>query len=130
MFVVAPAPPARADVIPPSPLIQVQRQVTGPVNTLIGGNVGCPIGTKVVAAGAGNIPSLHPADAEITALYPAGNFQSVIAAGYIRVSGGSLTIVATCAATSRMAGYISLEKTYPYTGKVRRQATLRCPDGM
>jgi hypothetical protein len=130
MFVVAPASPARAEVIPPSPLVQVRKQVSGPINTFIGSNVGCPIGTKVVAAGVGNNPGLHPGDAEITALYPAGNFQSVIAFGYIRVSGGSFTIVATCAATSRMSGYVALEQTYPYTGRVRRQATLRCPAGM
>jgi hypothetical protein len=130
MFFVAPASPARAEVIPPSPLLRVQKVVSGPVNTFISSNVGCPSGTKVVAGGVGNNPGLHPGDAEITALYPAGNLQSVIAAGYIRVSGGSFTIVATCAAASRMSGYIPLEQTYPYTGKVRRQATLRCPAGM
>jgi hypothetical protein len=130
MFVVAPASPARAEVIPPSPLVRVQKVVSGPVNTFIGSNVGCPSGTKVVAAGVGNNPGLHPGDAEITALYPSGNNQSVIAFGYIRVSGGSFTIVATCAATSRMSGYIAVEQTYPYAGKVRRQATLRCPAGM
>ncbi|GIH28672.1 hypothetical protein Aph01nite_69820 [Acrocarpospora phusangensis] len=124
LLALPPLPAAAAP--PPGSLVPVQQTVFGQVGRRVSGNVGCPVNTRVVAAG-------MQGNAVLNGLVPQPNFQAVIAEGTIQPgpAGSNFMIIqAICAPVATLQGWIPVRQTFAFAGSNKRRAILTCPSGM
>ncbi|GAB2826329.1 hypothetical protein GCM10027176_33420 [Actinoallomurus bryophytorum] len=123
LFVVGSAVPASA-AINPRTLTTAQVRVNGAAQDgLASGNVACPAGSKVIAAGLGH--------ARMTGLIPRPDFNGVIASGAPQGTGADqfMVIQVTCAPNDQLAGFTQKQVMFPFSGSVLRRGVVSCPAG-
>jgi hypothetical protein len=123
LFVVWSAVPASA-AINPRTLTTAQVRVDGAGSDgLSSGNVACPSGSKVIAAGLGH--------ARMTGLIPRPDFNGVVASGAPQGTGADqfMVIQVTCAPADQLAGFTQKQVTFPFNGSVVRRGIVSCPAG-
>jgi len=121
----ASAPSPAAATVNPRTLTTAQVRVDGAgADGLSSGNVACPAGTKVIAAGLGH--------ARMTGLIAFPAFNAVAASGAPEGTGADqfMVIQVTCAPEAQLNGFIQRQVTFPFTGSVVRRGVITCPAGM